>query len=365
MIGILSLCLLCLFFIYCYNLIFFIKLAKYKALHSTYLAPVSIIICAKNEESNLKQNLIEVLHQEYHDFEVVVVNDQSIDGSKFYLESLQNEYDNLVICNLDKKINTRNGKKFALTIGIKSAKYENLLLIDADCRPNSKKWIEEIVKCFKYTNVVLGYGSYQKTKSILNRFVRYDTYLIAKQYFSYCLYGYPYMGVGRNLAYTKNVFFENKGFANHMHIASGDDDLFIQEVAENNSIGIVVSQNSHTISQSHEKWRNWIYQKRRHLTTSRLYSLKFKILLALYPLSQVFFWLSLFILFFKSVEIFLILLFFKLLISYVINYSSMKKLNVSDLYLLHPLYEVLFLFIQGFFVLLNLISQPKKWKYDK
>ena len=365
MIEILSFCLLCLFIIYCYNLILFIKFAKYKPSKSTYSVPVSIIICAKNEETNLKLNLRHVLQQEYKDFEVIVVNDQSIDGSKYYLESLQNKFDNLVVCNLDEKINTREGKKFALTIGIKLAKHENLLLIDADCRPNSKKWVEEIVNCFKNNNVILGYGSYEKTKTMLNRFIRYDTYLIAKQYFSFCLFGYPYMGVGRNLAYTKNVFFENKGFANHMHIASGDDDLFIQEVAVNNSVGIVVNENTHTISQSHEKWRNWIYQKRRHLTTSRFYDLKFKILLTIYPLSQLFFWLSLFILFFMSLEYFLILLLLKLLISYTINYSSMKKLNVSDLYLLHPMYEILYLFIQGIFVLLNLITQPQKWKHDK
>ena len=129
MIEILSFCLLCLIIIYCYNLILFIKFAKYKPSKSNYSVPVSIIICAKNEEDNLKLNLRHVLHQEYKDFEVIVVNDQSIDGSKYYLESLQKKFDNLVVCNLDEKINTRKGKKFALTIGIKLAKHENLLLI--------------------------------------------------------------------------------------------------------------------------------------------------------------------------------------------------------------------------------------------
>ena len=172
-------------------------------------------------------------------------------------------------------------------------------------------------------------------------------------------------GSRQKFSIYKECFFENKGFANHMHIASGDDDLFIQEIAVNNSVGIVINENTHTISQSHEKWKNWIYQKRRHLTTSRFYDLKFKILLTIYPISQLFFWLSLFILLFMSKEYFLILLLLKLLISYTINYSSMKKLNVSDLYLLHPMYEILYLFIQGIFVLLNLITQPQKWKHDK
>ena len=364
MIEILSFCLLCLIIIYCYNLILFIKFAKYKPSKSTYSVPVSIIICAKNEENNLKLNLKHVLQQEYKDFEVIVVNDQSIDGSKYYLESLQNKFDNLVVCNLDEKINTRKGKKFALTIGVKLAKHENLLLIDADCKPNSKKWVEEIVNCFKNNNVILGYGSYEKTKTILNRFIRYDTYLIAKQYFSFLSFWISIYGSWEKFSIYKKCFFENKGFANHMHIASGDDDLFIQEVAVNNRVGIVVNENTHTISQSHKKWIHWIYQKRRHLTTSRFYDLKFKILLTIYPLTQLFFGYH-YLFFFMSVEYFLIMLLLKLLISYTINYSSMKKLNVSDLYLLHPMYEILYLFIQGIFVLLNLITQPQKWKYDK
>ena len=171
------------------------------------------------------------------------------------------------------------------------------------------------------------------------------------------------MGVGRNLAYKKSLFFDNKGFASHMHIASGDDDLFIQEIALNSTVAIEILEDSHTTSEVIQSWKNWIYQKRRHLSTGPLYKPKFKILLALYPLAQFLFLLSIiFLIISKTDSLYVIILLgVKLLISYLANYKTMKRLNVRDLYWIHPLYEVLHLLIQGNFVLLNLFRKPKKW----
>jgi antibiotic biosynthesis monooxygenase (ABM) superfamily enzyme len=171
------------------------------------------------------------------------------------------------------------------------------------------------------------------------------------------------MGVGRNLAYKKSLFFDNKGFANHIHIPSGDDDLFIQEIANNTNVSIEISKNSHTISEVIENWSDWIYQKRRHISTAPHYKLKFKVLLALYPYSQLFFWISIVMLFtFKNEPTYtLILLSIKLIASYLVNYRTMKQLKVFDLYWIHPLYEIIHILLQGFFVLLNLFRKPYKW----
>ena len=171
------------------------------------------------------------------------------------------------------------------------------------------------------------------------------------------------MGVGRNLAYKKSLFFNNKGFANHIHVPSGDDDLFIQEISTKNNVAIEILECSHTTSQVIESWRDWFYQKRRHISTSSFYKLKFKLLLGLYPLSQFLFLLSIIFLLVSEFDIIyvVILLAFKLLISYIINYRIMKKLNVFDLYWIHPLYEFFNLLIQGNFVLLNIFIKPRKW----
>ena len=341
----------------------FSRLYRYKSANVNFDQPISVIICARNEEENLKKNLPKILKQKYFNFEVIVVNDQSTDKTSYLLEDFSKLYDNLKVVTIDQNVNHKIGKKFALTLGIKTTKHEHLLLTDADCLPNSDTWIKNMGKNFSYADIVLGYGGYEKKKGMLNKFIRFDTFNIAKQYLSFALSGYTYMGVGRNLAYKKSLFFKNKGFASHIHIPSGDDDLFIQEVAKKNIVTIEMSKDTHTRSEVVESWKEWIYQKRRHISTAPFYKPKFKILLILYPSIQVLFWSCIILLFItkSSIYIILSLLGLKLFSSYLINYNPMKRLGVLDLYWIHPLYEIGYLLIQGNFVLLNMFSKPKKW----
>jgi len=349
-----------LLFYYAY---FFLKLNTYKASISTFSEPISIIICAKNEFHNLKDKLPAILNQYYPNYEVIVVNDQSVDDTSVLLKEFEKQYPNLVVVTIDKHINQRPGKKLALTLGIKTAKYEHLLLTDADCLPNSKNWAMQMCCNFNSTDIVLGYGGYEKKKGLLNKLIRFDTFNVAQQYLSYALAGQTYMGVGRNIAYKKSLFFENKGFANHLHIASGDDDLFIQEIATKNNVSIEIKEQAQTTSAVIEKWGGWAHQKRRHITTAPLYKTKFKVLLALYPYTQFMFWTALLLLFLLKapMQFCMILLGVKIFLSYLVNYKAMKALKVLDLYWIHPIYEIVYLCIQGIFVLLNIISKPKKW----
>ena len=349
-----------LLFYYAY---FFLKLNTYKANTSVLSEPISIIVCAKNEYHNLKDKLPAILNQDYPNYEVIVVNDQSIDDTAILLKKLEKQYPNLVVVTIEKHINKRPGKKLALTLGIKTAKYEYLVLTDADCLSNSKNWAMQMCSNFNSADIVLGYGGYEKKKGLLNKLIRFDTFNVAQQYLSYALAGQTYMGVGRNMAYKKSLFFENKGFANHLHIASGDDDLFIQEIATKNNVSIEINEKAHTTSTVIEKWGEWAYQKRRHITTAPLYKTKFKVLLALYPYAQFLFWTTLLLLFLLKAPIQLctILLGIKIILSYLVNYKAMKALRVMDLYWIHPVYEIVHLCIQVIFVLLNIISKPKKW----
>ena len=342
---------------------FFLKLNTYKASVSTFNEPISIIVCAKNECHNLKDKLPAILNQDYPNYEIIVVNDQSIDDTAVLLNELGKQYPNLVVVTIEKHINKRPGKKLALTLGIKTAKYEHLLLTDADCLPNSKNWTMQMCSNFNSADIVLGYGGYEKKKGLLNKLIRFDTFNVAQQYLSYALAGQTYMGVGRNMAYKKSLFFENKGFANHLHIASGDDDLFIQEIATKNNVSIEITEQAHTTSSVIEKWGEWAYQKRRHITTAPLYKTKFKVLLALYPYAQFIFFTAILLLFSLKapMQFCMTLLGAKISLSYLVNYKAMKALRVMDLYWIHPVYEIVYLCIQGIFVLLNIISKPKKW----
>ncbi len=346
-----------------YTIYFFSKLTFFKSNTIVFNKPISIIICAKNELENLRSHLPKILEQNYPEFEVIVVNDQSNDGSDIFLKELAKEYKSLVVVAIEQHINKHIGKKFALTLGIKTAKYEYLLLTDADCFPNSKNWAQLMCNNFNAADIVLGYGGYQKKKGLLNKVIRFDTFNVAQQYLSYALAGHTYMGVGRNMAYKRSLFFDNKGFANHIHVPSGDDDLFIQEIATKNNVITEINTQAHTSSEVIKNWKEWSYQKRRHLTTAPLYKTKFKVLLTLYPYAQFLFWLAIILLVVlkTSIALISILLGVKLLTSYLVNYKSMKQLNAMDLYWIYPIYELMHLFIQGIFVLLNLVSKPKNW----
>ena len=169
--------------------------------------PVSIIICARNEAENLQNFLPSILEQDYPDFEVIVVNDCSDDNSYIILGEFLAKYPHLRISTVHKDPKFTHNKKFAQFIGIKAAKNEILLFTDADCRPESDKWLETMISHFdEKISFVLGYGGFNNEKGLLNKYIRYDSFTIALQYLGMAIRMIPYMGVGRNLAYRRSVF---------------------------------------------------------------------------------------------------------------------------------------------------------------
>jgi glycosyltransferase involved in cell wall biosynthesis len=329
------------------------------------LPAVSVVVCAKNEYHNLKQNLPLILNQDYPEFEVVVVNDASDDETIFLLQDLEREYSHLKIVNIQKDLNFFKGKKFPLSIGIKSAKNEHLLLTDADCTPVDQNWIRVMAGNFSdKTEVVLGYGKYKTELTLLNLLIRYETVMTAIQYFSFALTGLPYMGVGRNLAYKKSLFLRNNGFIAHYKISSGDDDLFINKVSNKRNTVIEVDPKSFTVSRGKQRFGAWWIQKQRHLTTGKLYKPKHKFILGLYSASLImFYFMFALLLIIKFSFIFVISTFAVRLISWLIIYKkSMMKLNEKQLLLISPLIELFLLGVYPVIILANQVVREKKWK---
>src|SRR3954464_427457 len=269
-----------------YYLYFFRRVAFYKQeeKEQTQEHPVSVIICARDEDENIARNLPGILVQEYQStHEVIVVNDNSIDDTKYILAELQKTFKKLQIVDLTQEAKMIAGKKFPLSIGIKEAKHEIVLLTDADCVPASENWLFKMQDAFSNgTEVALGYGAYQKAPGWLNKAIRFETFHTALQYFGYALAGKPYMGVGRNLAYKKNLFYRNKGFSSINHIPSGDDDLFINRVATKENTSVVMDPEAFTLSKPRQTWKDWMKQKNRHYTTGKFYKPSHKFLLGLY-----------------------------------------------------------------------------------
>ena len=333
---------------------------------SSEFQPVSVVITAKNEYYNLKKNLPLILEQDYPDVEVVVVNDCSEDDTEYLLKKLSETYSHLKIATIFNNVNFFSGKKFPLSVGIKSAQNEILLLTDADCAPSSPKWIEQMQSNFiDNEDIVLGYGAYQSLPGFLNKLIRFDTIFIALQYFSYALSGIPYMGVGRNLAYKKSLFYKNKGFTKHYQVKSGDDDLFINTAATRKNISIEINKESFTYSKPKITFKDWIYQKKRHFSTSQYYKFKHKLLLGLFAFTQFsFYLLFIFLLIYSKQNIIVaISLFILRMGSFLFIFKKcMKQLDEKNLFLISPLFEIIFIFLNPVIVLSNLILTQKKWK---
>lgn len=358
--------------IFCIQFIYYIfifgsfSFSKKKPTKNNFNLPVSVIICAKNEAKNLTEILPVFVTQNYKNFELVLINDRSRDQTLKVMERFKKD-SSISIKIVDVAVNEQfwGSKKYALTLGIKAASYEHLLFTDADCIPVSENWISEMVSNFSNEHqIVLGFGAYKKIKkSWLNKLIRFESLLTAIQYFSYAKIGIPYMGVGRNLAYTKTTFFKVNGFANHMHVKSGDDDLFINQVATKQNTAISYSQDSITESFPKTTFKDWIQQKRRHISTASLYKPVHKFLLGLFFSSQLLFWiLGIIVLsFLYNWQIVAGLIFTRILFLYLVIGYSAKKLNERDLILFIPFFEIFLILIQMFIFIKNMISKPAHW----
>jgi poly-beta-1,6-N-acetyl-D-glucosamine synthase len=329
--------------------------------------PVSVIICARNEEGNLRKFLPAVIEQDYPDFEVVVVNDCSEDDSFEVLGELLKKYQNLKVSNIIKDPKFTHNKKFAQFIGIKAAKNEILVFTDADCKPESEKWLSGLVSRFdSEIDFVLGYGGFFSRKGFLDKYIRYDCMTIAMQYLGLAIKGDPYMGVGRNLAYRRSLFFDKKGFGNHAHLASGDDDLFVNSNATGRNIAVEFRKESHTRSVEASDFSLFYKQKKRHLTTAVHYKLRDKLILMAEPVTRVLFYFS-FIILISNLFLWPVVLGFfavRLIVQITVFILNQKKFNEPGLLQWVPIFDILSPFINAILFAGSIRegSGKNKWK---
>lgn len=348
----------------------FSRLAWHKSAHPAAqpdrLPPVSVVICARNEYTNLEKNLPDVLGQDYDDFEVVVVNDCSDDDTTELLTEISRFNPALKVVHLRQSLNFFNSKKFPLSMGIKSAKNELLILTDADCKPAGPNWISNIVQAYraKETAVVLAYGPYRKMPGLLNALIRFDAIHVAINYLSMALAGMPYMGVGRNLSYHKSLFIKNKGFTSHYKIASGDDDLFIMQVADKRNTAVVLGQEVKTFSEPKRSFYAWFRQKRRHLSTAQYYRFGTKFILGSFSVSQLLFFGGFTWLLFLPLPWWIPVSLFglRLLSQLIVTRACMKQLQEDDLWMATPFFELFFIIFNPTLALVNLMTKQNKWK---
>jgi len=245
--------------------------------------PVSVIIAAHNAGKNLKQLIENLYRQHYSNFEVIIVDDRSDEKNRNLLEEVKSEFPSLRSIRIEETPPNIDAKKYALSLGIKAAKYDIILLTDSDCLPSSPTWISGMASGFDdNTQIILGFSDYRRYPGLLNYFIRFETIFTAIQYMGSALLGNPYMGVGRNIAYKKAFFLKEKGFSGFQKVVGGDDDLFVNKRASRRNTAVVMGKDFTTISEPKSSIRDYLRQKVRHLSAGRQYKLKDKIILGLF-----------------------------------------------------------------------------------
>lgn len=349
-----------------YYVVVFGKFAFSKTQKSTpKKIPISVIVCAKNEAENVAKFVPLLAEQDYPDFELVLIDDASSDGTLDLFEAFEKQYPNIRLVKVENNEAFWGNKKFALTLGIKAAKNEYLLFTDADCRPVSKDWIREMSSQFTIEKtIVLGYGAYEKLPGFLNKIIRFETMLTAVQYFSWAKAGRPFMGVGRNLAYKREEFFNVNGFIDHMKIRSGDDDLFINQAAKGKNTTLCYSPESFTYSEPKRTFKEWFTQKRRHVSTSGHYKSYDKMQLGIFYVSQLFFLLSAIVLLSFQFQWIIVasIVGFRYLFTWLSLGLSAGKLREKDVMYFYPLIEIALIFTQLNVFFSNIFSKPVHWK---
>lgn len=323
------------------------------------LPGISIIITAKDEAENLRKNLPSILNQDYSNYEVVVVDNGSTDSTSDVLNGFKQSYPNLYTTYIPVESEKVNSKKLALTIGIKAAKHDILLFTEPDTKPFTRKWVYEYSRAFsKDKDIVLGACQIEKDKSFSNKFILFDNLFFGVKYLSFALINKPYMGVGRNMAFRKKLFFDNKGFSSILNIEDGEDNVFINKIVTKENTAVIISEESMTVSNVINRFSTWRSAKTKYLTTQKYLTSNATSILAFEEFSRYSFY-SLFIILsvigvlssVYSLLFFAILLF---LIRYsvqsiIINKNS-KLYNAGRFYFTLPLFDLLAPFVNHMFL---------------
>lgn len=255
---------------------------------------VTILVTAKNKFQHLKVLIPKLFEQNYPKFDVMIVNDQSTDRTKRLLEELMIRYPKLRSVTVKYTPKHCTAKKFALTLGIKVAKNDVILLTDADCLPNSDQWIRKMTAPVREEGktFALGFSGYSQKPSVLNKWVQFELILKALFYLSFGLWKSPFMGTGKNLCYRKSFFLAAKGFRGFWNVEGGDDSLFVNIHATGSNAKVVIDAEAITRSAPKETWKDYLKHEKSLLKAQRFFRVGDKSKVSLYGISHSLYWIG-------------------------------------------------------------------------
>ena len=363
-----SLAVLCLY----YGLFFF-RVGRYKgaerkkkSVGDSALPPVSVVMAAQNDGEWLRTNLVYLLEQDYPDFEVVVVDYLSTDDTQFVLRLLAENYKNLKIVTFHENVNGYLGLKYPLSIGIKSAKNDILLLAEPECMPMEHthfNWIREMVSGYvhDHIDIVLGYCGITYKPSLFNWLQQYDNLDYSVEYLGAAALRHPFTGNGRNLSYRRSLFMKKDGFIYHYHIPDGADDMFVNQNCRRRNTSVVLSRDAFTVVEPQPSLRQWHVFRKHRIATHSYYRFGLKLARFAKPLCVLLFYLAgalLLVLGTFPWQILAAVLVLKLAWQITSTAMAARRLGVKPIiYILSPLFEIYFLIANTFLSIIPLSKQ--------
>ncbi len=300
---------------------------------------VSLIVCSKNELLNLQKNIQLWLNQQYPEFELIIVDDHSTDGSLQWLhqQSMQSKIFKVLSCPPEV-----SGKKQALALGVQKANYPWICVTDADCSPASSHWLEHLADCLKNDKeIVLAYAPYHTRSGWLNKMIRFEALLNMLQTGGAALLGKAYAATGRNMMYLHSIFDLQ---ALLPELPYGDDDFLIQHKATATNTALCLHPESFVYTEPKKTYLHYFLQKWRHYASSKKYSHSSKFYLLAFYTSLIGFYIAFFVAIWKGDFLFASFLFIsKLLVCWPVFCKTCRLLRESGLCLYYPLLEIIYL----------------------
>lgn len=231
---------------------------------------VSVILVFHQPDFDYLENVMPVmLSQDYDGYEIVATD---ITGNADFGDALAILAEHNLRFSVTTMVNNPRfpiSDKMALNVGIKAARYDNIIMTTPDSRPVSEQWIARMARGFAGADIVIGYCGMEQGKGFTNRMIRTGRVGQSVRWLSEAMRGKPYRGIIHNLGFTKKLYFDNGGF-NHLNLNIGEDDLFIQKFIANAQAAVIVSSNS-LVRQRVWGGLRWWYAERKLLSNAFRY----------------------------------------------------------------------------------------------
>lgn len=332
------------------------------------LPSLSVVLVSHNAADWLRENLVYLLEQDYpKPYEVVVVDYTSTDDTQFVLQLCGENYRHLKVVSLPHDVNMFKGKKFPLSMGIKSAKYDVLVLTDPDCVPNGFGWLRKIAAGYarKKTDMVLGCCRVKPDKGALNLLQRYDSMAYTSDYVARALAGHAETGCGKNLSYRKKFFYQQGAFTKMYTEMYGDDDLFVNQNAGAASVSVSVHPDSWMLTESYKTMDDWLLHRRIRTATRKWHSGRERLRRFLVGLSVAGFYAAVVLMLVRNIWTWPIaagLFVLKTAWQIFAVSRSAKGLEQKNLQWHAPWMEIYFLILDTIFAIFPLSQKSNRWK---